>query len=117
MVVRALLLLSFGGAPLVASSSQDFYSLSARYCTNDNLHGDVGVLHFTELRGKVVLIANVASLCGYTESDYRLLVSLQRRFGPTERLKVLAFPCNQFGEQEPWPEKKIWVCLIICCGC
>ena len=50
-------------------------------------------------RGKVLLIANVASECGYTP-QYAGLESLQRRFG--ERgFSVLGFPCNQFGGQEP----------------
>ncbi|WP_170004765.1 glutathione peroxidase [Pseudopontixanthobacter vadosimaris] len=49
--------------------------------------------------GKVILIVNTASHCGFT-SQYEGLEQLQRRFA--ERgFTVLAFPCNQFGGQEP----------------
>lgn len=46
------------------------------------------------------LVVNVASQCGYTDANYRALVQLQRKFGLLG-FTVLAFPCNQFGDQEP----------------
>ncbi|MGL4602179.1 MAG: glutathione peroxidase [Plesiomonas sp.] len=51
------------------------------------------------LKGKVVLIVNVASRCGFTE-QYKGLEALYRDLAPLG-LQILAFPCNQFGEQEP----------------
>ncbi len=50
-------------------------------------------------RGRVLLIVNVASKCGFTP-QYAGLEALHRRFGP-DGLTVLGFPCNQFGGQEP----------------
>jgi glutathione peroxidase len=50
-------------------------------------------------RGRVVLVVNTASACGYTP-QYAGLEALQRRFG-ADGFDVLAFPCNQFGGQEP----------------
>jgi glutathione peroxidase len=50
-------------------------------------------------KGKVMLIVNVASHCGYTP-QYTGLEALHRELGP-KGLAVLGFPCNQFGEQEP----------------
>ncbi|CAM9201486.1 unnamed protein product [Lampetra fluviatilis] len=51
-------------------------------------------------RGSVSLVVNVASECGYTQAHYAALQKLYRELGPTH-FKVLAFPCNQFGAQEP----------------
>ena len=50
-------------------------------------------------RGKVLLIVNVASECGYTP-QYEGLQALFTRF-QKQGFVVLAFPCNQFGGQEP----------------
>jgi glutathione peroxidase len=50
-------------------------------------------------RGRVLLIVNVASQCGYTP-QYAGLERLHRELGP-RGLTVLGFPCNQFGGQEP----------------
>ncbi|XP_071666332.1 glutathione peroxidase 7 isoform X3 [Patagioenas fasciata] len=54
----------------------------------------------------VSLVVNVASECGYTDSHYKALQQLQRDFGPYH-FNVLAFPCNQFGQQEPDTDKEI----------
>jgi glutathione peroxidase len=49
--------------------------------------------------GKVLLIVNTASKCGFTP-QYEGLEALHRR-NADRGLEVLAFPCNQFGQQEP----------------
>ena len=49
--------------------------------------------------GKVMLIVNTASQCGFTP-QYKGLEVLHRELGP-KGLAVLGFPCNQFGGQEP----------------
>jgi glutathione peroxidase len=50
-------------------------------------------------RGKILLIVNTASKCGYTP-QYAGLEALHRDYG-ARGFAVLAFPCNQFGAQEP----------------
>jgi glutathione peroxidase len=50
-------------------------------------------------RGEVLLIVNTASHCGFTP-QYKGLNQLHKDFNP-RGFSVLAFPCNQFGEQEP----------------
>lgn len=58
-----------------------------------------------EHKGKVLLIVNVASKCGFTP-QYEGLEALHRDL--YERgLAVLGFPCNQFGHQEPGDEAEI----------
>ena len=63
------------------------------------LRPDGGTAPLADYRGQVLLIVNTASQCGFTP-QYAGLEALQRRFGP-RGFTVLAFPCNQFGRQEP----------------
>jgi glutathione peroxidase len=55
--------------------------------------------------GKVLLVVNVASQCGFT-GQYRELESLYQSL-QSEGLEILAFPCNQFGSQEPGSPEQI----------
>jgi len=52
-----------------------------------------------EFRGKVLLIVNTASKCGFTP-QYAQIEELYRRY-KDRGFVVLGFPCNQFGKQEP----------------
>ena len=58
-----------------------------------------------EYKGKVLLIVNVASACGFTP-QYAGLEALWRKYRD-RGLVVLGFPCNQFGAQEPGDEAAI----------
>ena len=60
---------------------------------------DGGTVSLDTWRGKVLLIVNTASRCGFTP-QYEGLEELHRRYGD-RGFEVLAFPCNQFGAQEP----------------
>ncbi|MCU0691061.1 MAG: glutathione peroxidase [Polyangiaceae bacterium] len=55
--------------------------------------------HLDAYKGKVLLIVNTASHCGFTP-QYTELQQLHERFEP-RGFAVLGFPCNQFGNQEP----------------
>jgi glutathione peroxidase len=55
--------------------------------------------------GKVILIVNVASNCGFT-SQYRDLQNLYTA-NQAKGLEILGFPCNQFGAQEPGSAEQI----------
>jgi glutathione peroxidase len=56
-------------------------------------------------QGKVLLVVNVASHCGYTP-QYAALEALNRKY-KDQGLAVLGFPCNQFGGQEPGTAEEI----------
>ena len=58
-----------------------------------------------EYAGKVLLIVNVASYCGYTR-QYSGLEELNQKYGD-RGLEVLGFPCNDFGAQEPGTNEEI----------
>ncbi|KAI3706276.1 hypothetical protein L6452_23896 [Arctium lappa] len=57
-------------------------------------------------KGKVLLIVNVASKCGLTESNYKELNILYQKY-KNQDFEILAFPCNQFLWQEPGTNEEI----------
>ena len=57
------------------------------------------IIHLGDFSGNVLLIVNVASYCGFT-SQYKDLQKLHELYSD-KGLKILAFPCNDFGNQEP----------------
>ena len=58
----------------------------------------------SDFAGKPMLIVNTASKCGFTP-QYEGLEKLHRQFG--DKVAVVAFPCNQFGAQEPGDAEEI----------
>ena len=60
---------------------------------------------FADYKGMVLLIVNVASYCGYTP-QYHGLEELNQQYGD-RGLRVLGFPCNDFGAQEPGTNAEI----------
>jgi glutathione peroxidase len=74
------------------------YDLTAR-----TLEGDERGLE--QFRGKVLLVVNVASRCGFTP-QYSGLEALYRRYRD-RGFEVLGFPCDQFGNQEPGDDAQI----------
>lgn len=59
----------------------------------------------TEFKGKVLLIVNTASKCGFT-TQYKGLEELHQTY-KDQGLVVLGFPCDQFGNQEPGANEEI----------
>jgi len=58
-----------------------------------------------DYQGKVLLIVNVASYCGYTK-QYSGLENIYKEY-KSKGFEILAFPCNQFGGQEPGTNEEI----------
>lgn len=59
----------------------------------------------SDYNGKVLLIVNVASECGYTK-QYKDLQEINEKYNE-QGFEILAFPCNQFGGQEPGSNEEI----------
>lgn len=66
---------------------------------------DGSPLDLSAKAGKVLLVVNVASKCGFTP-QYEGLEALQRKFAD-RGFEVIGFPCNQFGHQEPGNAEEI----------
>ncbi len=64
-----------------------------------------GEISLRDFQGKVLLIVNTASACGFTP-QYKGLEALHKALSP-RGFSVLGFPCNQFGGQEPGNAKQI----------
>ena len=70
----------------------NFYDFDATSLSGDSID-------LAEYKGKVVLVVNVASKCGFTR-QYEGLEDLFKQY-KDQGLVILGFPCNQFGAQEP----------------
>ena len=62
-------------------------------------------ISLAEFKGRVLLIVNTASKCGFTP-QYAALKELYRAY-QEQGFEVLGFPCNQFGQQEPGSAEEI----------
>lgn len=62
-------------------------------------------MDFTQFKGKVLLIINTASKCGFTP-QYKGLEELYKKY-KDQGLAVIGFPCDQFGHQEPGSNEEI----------
>jgi glutathione peroxidase len=58
-----------------------------------------------DFKGKVILVVNTASKCGFTP-QFKGLEKLYEKYKP-EGLEILGFPCNQFGKQDPGSNEQI----------
>lgn len=86
---------------MAVSKNAGFHDLSARALDGEEID-------FSRYRGKVALVVNTASRCGFTH-QYAGLEALHERYA-AEGLAILGFPCNQFGGQEPGERDSIEAC-------
>lgn len=82
-----------------ADSPKSIYEFTVK-----DIHGNEVPLN--NYQGKVLLIVNVASKCGLTQSNYKELNILYERY-KDRGFEILAFPCNQFAFQEPGTNEEI----------
>lgn len=104
-----LRLLSYSKATMAASQQPNYKTANSIYefYANDINGQEVSLEKY---RGHVCIIVNVASQCGYTKNNYAELNELYDMFAESKGLRILAFPCNQFGGQEPGDSEQL-VCF------
>ncbi len=85
-------------ASVLGASAQGIYDITVK----DDLGKDVSLADY---KGKVLLIVNTATRCGFTP-QYNELEALYEKYH-ADGLEILDFPCNQFGEQAPGTIKEI----------
>ena len=82
----------------MSNNTETFFDLSV-----NSISGDV--LNLSKLKGKTILLVNVASNCGFTK-QYDDLQNLHESY-KNKGLVVIGMPSNQFGGQEPGSETEI----------
>lgn len=103
-MIKYLIFIAFQLNSIMIMGQENIYSFSVLSLAGKEIP-------MTSYEGKVVLIVNTASNCGFTP-QYAELEKLYEAY-KDKGLVILGFPCNQFGGQEPGDEKEIAAgCLI-----
>ena len=100
LFTAAVLALFAGGQTKPAGSTKVPQALNF---TMNSIDGKA--IDLSKYQGQVVLMANVASQCGYTP-QYAGLEELHKKYA-AKGLRILGFPSNDFGEQEPGTNSEI----------
>ena len=87
---------------------------------------DGNKLNLSDFKGKVLLIVNTATKCGFTP-HYKFLEQMYKKYH-SSGLEIIDIPCNQFMEQAPGTDKEIhavilphlfscmeWLCIVWFC--
>jgi glutathione peroxidase len=96
--MRLLSLVALSALLTVSASAQSLFDIPLR-----DIDGNDGSL--ATYKGRVLLIVNVASECGYTP-QYQGLQAIYEKY-QKQGLTVIGVPCNQFGDQEPGTNAEI----------
>ena len=97
-----ILMIAFTAASLFNSSSPDDSANIGELNVKDI---NLNEVKLSDYKGKVLLIVNVASKCGFT-SQYAALQKIYEKY-KNQGLEVLGFPSNDFGSQEPGTNAEI----------
>lgn len=96
--MKKILLMMAAVLALTVTAKTKLYKITVK-------DGDGREVKMKQYKGKVLLIVNTATKCGFTP-QYKELESLYEKYH-AEGLEVLDFPCNQFGQQAPGTNAEI----------
>jgi glutathione peroxidase len=82
----------------IQAKKRNFHDFTVETITGEDFN-------LSSLKGKKVLVVNVASKCGLTP-QYKLLQELYSQYGP-DKFVIIGFPANNFGKQEPGTNEEI----------
>jgi hypothetical protein len=94
-----------GPLPTITTTTQSFTKSIFDYTVRD-IRGNVIPLIKYKNKRAAFLIVNVASQCGHTKQTYKELAILHDKYFQSG-LEIMAFPCNQFNNQEPKSNREI----------
>ena len=98
-------------AMLGACNQKGEVAAEAEVASTDNIYqftvldGDLNPVSLADYQGKVLLVVNTATACGFTP-QYAELQKMYAAYGG-RGLEILDFPCNQFGQQAPGSNEEI----------
>lgn len=98
-----LFLLLHHQTPAIKNQTDDKMNNNISKITVNDIDGKE--VKLSDYQGKVLLIVNVASYCGFTK-QYSALEVIYKKY-KEKGFEILAFPCNQFGNQEPGTNEEI----------
>jgi glutathione peroxidase len=93
-----VLLVAISLMQIAAAGAASLYDITVKNIDGKNVS-------LSDYKGKVLLIVNVASKCGFTP-QYKALEAIYQKY-QKQGLVILGFPCNQFGNQEPGTDEEI----------
>ena len=91
-LIKRMMVCLFAAMGVMTLSAQRIYDFTVKDDAGRNVS-------LADYKGKVLLIVNTATRCGFTP-QYKELEALYGKYA-SEGLEILDFPCNQFGEQAP----------------
>ncbi|XP_078441353.1 glutathione peroxidase 3 [Wolffia australiana] len=92
-------LISLSGSEMAEGLPSSIYDISVKDINGEDVN-------LRAYEGKVLLVVNVASQCGFTHSNYKDMNTLYEKY-KNQGFEILAFPCNQFMSQEPGTSDEI----------
>ncbi|XP_045464429.1 glutathione peroxidase-like [Harmonia axyridis] len=84
----------------MTETAENFHDIKSIYDFNAKDIYGVNV-PLKKYRGHVCIIVNFDTKCGYAKSNFDELAEIFKQYEESKGLRILAFPCNQFGDHEP----------------